>query len=330
MVRFSLIGATGNVGRHALEQLVQKGVAPEHITLIASPRSQGTTVEREGYTWTVQEFSEAAVQDQEICLLATETDISRQYVPRLLESTSAFVLDSSSAYRLDCNVPLMVEPLNGEKITLSKRLYAHANCVAGPVSMILFPLRALGLRTVHVCTYQSAAGAGLRAMEELQDHTQAFFQNRPVQPVHFPHPIAFNAMPHIGELGENGPTSEEDKIVREVQKILQYTFSIFATAVRIPTLRGHGISTWIQLQEDVSPAVFAAKLREAPGLHLLEAEAIPTPQSVIGEDRVVLGRVYKAAPYHFHVWSCSDNLLRGAATDLVETALRLGDLLKKG
>ncbi len=336
-MKYTIVGATGNVGRCALEGLVKRGVPPEAITLIASSRSKGTPVFLGEHTWVVKDFEEKEWEHDEVCLFTTEDDVSKKYIPQLLQEGKVFLLDSSSAYRTDPQVPLIVPPLNASRITLEQKLYAHGNCIAVPLSMVLSPLLSFSIRAIHVATYQSASGAGHQAMKELCHDTAVFLTEEhvavasgqfPYSPS-FPHTPAFNAIPLVGSLGVSGITSEEQKVCQEVQKILEYPLALFVTSVRVPTLQGHGISVWIQVQKDMSLEEFHSALKKGYGLCFWEKDGVPTPAEILGSDMVWLGRIHKAAPYHFHVWATTDNLRRGAATDIVESAMYLSHLLER-
>jgi len=319
--KIAVIGATGNVGRKAVEQLLNKlHFPPEQIELYASPLSEGKLVIMAGREFTVHSAEECHFKHVQICLLATDNEISARYIPQALEN-NVFVIDSSSLHRLDADVPLIVAPVNRELVSVDKHhLYAIANCVASPISVVLASLhRTFPLRRVNIVTYQSASGAGKGPMDELKAETINLLEIKPYQRNHFPRQIAFNVIPMIGELREDGYTSEEFKIMMEINKIVGGDFVVTASCVRVPVMIGHSMSLAIEFQKQYDLEQVKNLLANAPGISF-DAESYTTPVEAVDTDNVHTGRIHRdiSVPFGLHLWLCSDNLRRGAATDAVE------------
>jgi aspartate-semialdehyde dehydrogenase len=320
--RIAIVGASGNVGRRLIAQLLTQPWAKEaELTLLASPKSAGQLLMIDGKTFTLQALSEEALQHQDLVLFCTETDVSSQWVPVALK-TGAYVIDSSSHYRLDKDVPLIIPPVNIHKVTQNQKLYAHANCLASPISTVIAPLhKALGVKYLNVATYQSTSGAGKAAMDECFSQTEAVVTNKTFQPSVFKRQIAFNVIPQVGSIAADGSTSEEYKIIHEVQKVVEAKFPISAMAVRVPVMIGHSIAMTVSF--DKAPTIAAVQdiLTFAKSVTVSKND-YETPAEVVGQDNVFVGRMRldTALPNGLQLWLCSDNLRRGAATDAIEIA----------
>lgn len=319
-VRIAIVGASGNVGRRLIAQLLtQPWAQAAQLTLLASPKSAGQSLNIDGKTFTLQALSEQALQNQDIVLFCTETDVSSQWVPVALKA-GAYVIDSSSHYRLDKDVPLIIPPVNIHHVTKNQKLYAHANCLASPIATVIAPLhRALGVKYLNVATYQSTSGAGKAAMDECFSQTEAAITHKPFQPAVFKRQIAFNVIPQVGSIAEDGTTSEEYKIIHEVQKVVEASFPISAMAVRVPVMIGHSIAMTVSF--DRTPTLNSVRdvLKSAKSI-TLSGNDYATPAEVVGQDDVFVGRMRldPALPNGLQLWLCSDNLRRGAATDALE------------
>ncbi len=320
--RIAIVGASGNVGRRLISQLFTQSWAQSAVlTAIASEQSAGLTLKVDDREFTLQKLSEASLANQQIVLFCTEADVSSQWVPVALR-LGAYVIDSSSHYRLEKDVPLIIPPVNIHQVTAKQKLYAHANCLASPISTVMAPLhRALGINYLNVTTYQSTSGAGKAAMDECALQTQAVLSGEKAVPRVFKRQIAMNVIPQVGSIAENGVTSEEYKIIHEVQKVLEADFPISATAVRVPVIIGHSIVMTVSFDkkpmiEDVRDIL--SKSRSVT----LSGNDYATPVEVVGQDNVFVGRIRLDAALSngLQMWSCSDNLRRGAATDAIEIA----------
>lgn len=320
-ITIALVGATGNVGRKVASQLLQRDlVDPSRLSLFSSPRSQGTVLTFDSHALTVDSTENIDFSRYSLCIFNTDEDISELYIPRALEA-GCYVVDSSSHYRLDQGVPLIIPPVNGHDIHRSQsKIYAHANCLASPIATVVSPLHThRPVSRIHAVTYQSTSGAGKRSCDECWDETKAVMNNTPFQRKHFSRQIAFNIIPQVGKMSEGGMTSEEFKIIHEVKKVVDQNLRIAATAVRVPVMIGHSIALSIEFQYPTSLEDVATILGSAPSVTYLGADYI-TPVEVVGSDDVWVCRVRKdpSLDHGIHLWLCSDNLRRGAATDCVE------------
>lgn len=317
----ALIGATGNVGRTVACQLLQRSlVHPAHLSLFSSPRSRGVVLTFDHCEFIVESIENIDFSKYNLCIFNTEEDVSELYVPRALEA-GCYVVDSSSRYRLDHGVPLIVPPVNGADIGHSpSKLYAHANCLASPIATVLAPLHKAHLvKRISAVTYQSTSGAGKRSCDECWHETKAVIENTPFQREQFNRQIAFNIIPQVGQMVQEGMTSEELKIIREVKKVVDPEIRIAATAVRVPVMVGHSIALSIEFQKETSLEEVANVLNNAPFVRYLGIDYM-TPVEVVGSDYVWVGRARKdpSVDHGILLWVCSDNLRRGAATDCVE------------
>ena len=326
--QIAIIGATGNVGRIIVEQLLSQGIPASSLSLVASEKSSGQAIEISGTSFVIKNIQASSWKKSNIFLLATKNEVSKIHVPELLK-TGGFVLDASSAYRLKKDVPLIVYPINGHLVKPHQRFYTHSNCIASPLSLILSPLESLDIKHLHVATYQSISGAGARAMAQFMNHTHLYLElegREILQSTYFPRPMGLNVIPEIGEFLENESTGEEHKIVQEIQKILEIPIPVFVTSVRVPVLRGHSFSIWAECAQAVTQKKISTLLSNAPCISVSsQAHTYKTPLEIIGQDNVFVGRIRTPTPNIFQMWACSDNLRRGAATDITETTLRIFD-----
>ena len=299
----------------------------QQLTLFASPRSAGQCMEMEGECFPIYDAEKADFSPYTLCIFNTECTISKKLIPCALEA-GAYVIDSSSAYRLDAEVPLIVPPVNGSSINLACKLYAHANCIVSPLATVLAPLHTHNpIRRVNVTTYQSTSGAGKLAADQCWEETRALMRGETVQRGHFQRQIGFNVIPQIGEFLDDGMSSEEYKIIHEVKKVVDSEIAITATAVRVPVMIGHAMALSLELSTFFTIGKVIRILEEAPFVRV-QKEGYLTPAEVVGSDQVFVGRVRRdsSTARAVHLWLCSDNLRRGAATDSVEIA---EELIKK-
>lgn len=322
MKKIALFGATGNVGRSIALSLLNRGIVkPEELALYASPSSHGKTIEFGGHSFTIQS-ADSCQFEEKLCLFATDSDISRTYVPQALKKGS-YVIDSSSAFRMQPDVPLIVAPVNGSQIQPHTiKMYSCPNCIASPISIVLAPLQKVyGIQRIAATTYQSTSGAGKAPMEELIEETESTLNKTPFTRRHFKRQIAFNVIPQIDAIQEDGYTKEEAKIIQEVKKILNEEIDVTATSVRVPVLIGHSVALSLQLKKEFRIEEIVQLLKKSPHIALSD-QHFATPAEIEGSDLVHVGRIRRDPTLHngLHLWLCSDNLRRGASTDSIEAA----------
>lgn len=315
-----VVGATGNVGRKIVELLLQRNiVAPENLICLASKKSAGETLHAGQHQFVIQRADDFNFDAENIYLFATESDISKRYIDKIT-APDAIIIDSSSLFRLDSDVPLIVAPVNKHLVSLKKtRRYAIANCVASPVSIVLAPLHAAySIKSAHIATYQSVSGAGKQAMDELYSTTKDSLEGENYPCKEFLRQIAFNVIPQIGSIRPDGFTQEEFKIMTEIQKILAADFPICASSTRVPVFIGHSCLITLDFDNPYELNDVREHLRKTPGIVL--NDDYTTPVEATGKDDVFVGRIKRdpAATNGLVLWTCSDNLRRGAAVDAVE------------
>lgn len=320
----AILGATGAVGRTMLEVLEERNFPVDQLTLLASERSAGTTLEWRGKQYTVQAPVEGSFRGVDVALFSAGGSRSLEWGPRAA-AEGAIVVDNSSAWRMDPQVPLVVPEVNpGAAKDRPKGIIANPNCSTIQVVVALQPLHeAAGLRRVVVTTFQSVSGAGEKGKEALARELSG--GGREGSP--FTRPIAANAIPQIGPFDEQGWSEEEKKMIQEPRKIMGIPDLVVApTCVRVPVEIGHSTQLMVELDRDVSQAEGVEILRSGEGLIVTDkAEDFPTPLEVAGRDEVFVGRVRKDPhlPNVLHLWVVADNLRKGAATNAVQIAERL-------
>jgi aspartate-semialdehyde dehydrogenase len=320
-IKIAVIGGSGNVGRKATEQLLTRlHINPKCIDLYASPDSAGKLLIIASREFIIRSTEDCNFKSVKIALFGTDAEVSSRYVPRALEA-GAFVIDSSSLYRLDAKIPLVVPPVNKNMIDVHKHnLYAIANCIASPVSIVLAALHRLyPIRRISIVSFQSTSGAGKLAMDELKEETSSILSGQEYNRRFFPRQIAFNIIPMIGELLEDGYTQEEIKIITEIRKITSADFAITASCVRVPVLVGHSVSLGIEFENQFDIEKVKQLLSQTPDISFTDKD-YATPIEVVDSDKVYVGRIRRdiSVSNGLQLWLCSDNLRRGAATDAVE------------
>jgi len=326
--RVSVVGATGLVGRKILEKLEQRRFPVGEVRLFASERTAGTTMEVFGDTVRVEKLTrEAFLANTDIALASAGQDVS-MLLREWTRGSNTVVVDNSSAFRMDPEVPLVVPEINPEDAFRHSGYIANPNCSTIQLVIVLKPiLDRFGLRRVIVSTYQSVSGAGQKGIDELSSQSISLFNQIRVESKVFPRQIAFNAIPQIGKFLDNGYTEEEMKVTNETRKILGLPgLGVSCTAVRVPTFACHSES--VTVETDASPSV--SELREAlagfPGLRVMDdpGEAVyPVPIDGVEEDDVLVGRIRKdvsAGENAFNLWIVADNILKGAALNAVQIA----------
>ena len=322
----AILGATGAVGQELLTLLEERSFPLKQLRLLASPRSAGQTVVFKGQSLTVEPVSAAALAGVDVVLASAGGSVSRQWAPVAVEQ-GAVVIDNSSAFRMDPAVPLVVPEVNPQAALTHQGIIANPNCTAILLTLALAPLAALRpLRRVVVSTYQSASGAGARAMEELRQLSRTVLDGGEARSEVLPHSLAFNLFLHNSPLQANGYCEEELKMLNETRKIMQLPeLSLSATCVRVPVLRAHSEAVNIEFEAPLSVAEARAALAQAPGVELIEdfqSNRFPMPTDVTGRDPVAVGRIRQdlSHPQALELWLCGDQIRKGAALNAVQIA----------
>jgi len=325
-LRVGVLGATGAVGREMVDVLHRRSVPVAEVRLLASGRSAGREIETPYGTKTVVEFSLEKVADLDVVLMAVSGDFAKAHA-KAIAAAGPVVIDNSSAFRYDPDIPLIVPAVNAGAIGNAK-LIANPNCTTAIALMALAPLHAaFGLKRVIVSTYQATSGAGAEGMAELEEQTLNLLSGKPVEAKVFRHPIPFNVIPHIDVFQDNGYTKEEMKVTWETRKIMGLPdLLVSCTAVRIPTHRAHSEAITIETERPVSVELAREAIAAFPGAKLVDdpANAVyPMPLTASGRFDVEVGRI-RANPvfgaFGLDVFVSGDQLLRGAALNAVEIA----------
>ncbi|WP_436837084.1 aspartate-semialdehyde dehydrogenase [Planococcus shixiaomingii] len=329
----AIMGATGAVGQQMKEQLEKRNFPVRNIVFLASSRSAGQEITFKGETYTVQEAVPESFEGIDIALFSAGGSISEKFAPEAVKR-GAVVIDNTSAFRMDKEVPLVVPEVNKADLRLHKGIIANPNCSTIQMVCALQPLKEqYGLSKVIVSTYQAVSGAGVNAINELKKQSADFDNAKhaeasvlPVKSADRHYPIAFNAIPQIDQFTDNGYTYEEMKMINETKKIMHdETLSVAATCVRLPVVTGHSESLYVEL--DGAPTVEEVRqaIANAPGVELMDDpsnQVYPMPLMAAGLDEVFVGRIRADLdnPRGFHLWVVSDNLVKGAALNSVQIA----------
>ncbi len=327
-LKVALVGATGAVGGEFLRVLEKSALPIDELKVLASERSAGKELTFNDSELIVAELDEDAFEKVDIAFFTAGADVSREYAPAAAEQ-GALVIDNSSAFRMEKDVPLIVPEVNGEILSSrpARGIIANPNCATIQLVMVLAPLhKKFRIKRVVVTTFQSVSGAGRRAMEELSSQVTALFNYRETKVEVFPHRIAFNCLPHIGDFSPDGFTAEEKKIVNETIKILSHPdLKITATAVRVPVFVGHCEAVNIETELPVSPVEARDVLAKSPGVAVVDdpSESLyPLPSEAATRDEVFVGRIRKdpSIEHGLDLWIAADNLRKGAALNAVQIA----------
>ena len=327
MVRIAVMGATGAVGREMLKTLEQRALPYSSVKLLASERSAGTQLLFDGRLHEVQLLTENSFSDVDIVLASAGGSVSQKFAP-VAAKAGAVVIDNTSAFRMDPEVPLVVPEVNPDAARRHKGIIANPNCSTIQMVVALGPLhREATIKRVIVSTYQATSGAGAAAMEEMEEQTEALIHGAPVpEPAKFAHRIAFNVLPHIDVFLDNGYTKEEIKMVKETCKILEDdSVKVTATCVRVPVFRGHSESINIETEKKLTPQRAREILAAAPGIKIVDDpanNAYPLPIYAEGLDDTYVGRIREdeTIANGLNFWCVSDNLRKGAALNAVQIA----------
>ncbi|WPU57259.1 aspartate-semialdehyde dehydrogenase [Stenotrophomonas acidaminiphila] len=324
----AVVGATGAVGQTMLAILAERGFPVGTLSLLASERSAGQQVEFNGGKVTIQDLATFDPTGVEIALFSAGGGISREYAPKFA-AAGAVVIDNSSCFRYDDDVPLVVSEVNPEAAKNRPRgIIANPNCSTMQLMPVLAPIhREYGIERINVATYQSVSGAGQTGMEELGKQTAQLLGFQEIEPAKFPVQIAFNLIPHIDEFLDNGFTKEEMKLVWETRKILgDDSIQVNPTAVRVPVFYGHSEAVNIETRRKISVEQARELLAAAPGVKVVDerrAGGYPTPVThASGTDPVYVGRIREdlSHPRGLNMWVVADNIRKGAALNAVQLA----------
>jgi len=338
--RVVVVGATGNVGREMLNILAEREFPIDELAAVASSRSQGTEIEfgETGKMLKVQNVEHFDFTGWDIALFAAGSGPTAIYAPKAA-SQGCVVIDNSSLYRMDPDVPLVVPEVNPDAIDgyKARNIIANPNCSTAQMVVTLKPLHDKAkIKRVVVATYQSVSGAGKDGMDELFEQSRAIFVGDSVQPRKFTKQIAFNVIPHIDSFLDDGSTKEEWKMVAETKKILDPKIKLTATCVRVPVFVGHSEAINIEFEDEISAKEAQDILREAPGVMLVDKRedgGYITPIECVGDFATYVSRVREdpTVDSGLSLWCVSDNLRKGAALNAVQIAELLGRRhLKKG
>ena len=334
-----VVGATGNVGREMLNILAERQFPVAKITALASRRSLGTEVSFGDETLTTKDLDSFDFTGWDIALFAIGSDATKKYAP-VAAAAGCVVIDNSSLYRYDPDVPLVVPEVNADAVLgyAKKNIIANPNCSTAQMVVALKPLHDRAkIKRVVVSTYQSVSGAGKSGMDELWDQTKAIYNpTSDVKPETFQKQIAFNVIPHIDVFMEDGSTKEEWKMVAETKKIVEPSIKVTATCVRVPVFVGHSEAINIEFEEFLDEDEARDILREAPGIMVIdkrESGGYVTPIEAVGDFATFISRIRQDSTLDngLNLWCVSDNLRKGAALNAVQIAETLGQrVLKKG
>ncbi|RUM96263.1 aspartate-semialdehyde dehydrogenase [Pseudaminobacter arsenicus] len=325
--KVAIAGATGNVGREMLNILEERGFPADEVVPLASRRSQGTEVSFGDKTLKVRALDTYDFSDTDICLMSAGGNISKEWSPKIGKQ-GCVVIDNSSAWRYDAEVPLIVPEVNPDAIAgfSKKNIIANPNCSTAQLVVALKPLHDKAkIKRVVVSTYQSVSGAGKEGMDELFTQTRAVFVADPVEAKKFTKRIAFNVIPHIDVFMEDGYTKEEWKMVAETKKMLDPKIRLTATAVRVPVFIGHSEAVNIEFETPITADEAREILRDAPGCLVVDSRedgGYVTPIDSAGEDATYISRIREDATVEngLAMWVVSDNLRKGAALNTVQIA----------
>jgi len=325
--KIAIVGATGNVGREMLNILEERGFPADEVVALASRRSLGTEVSFGDKTLKVRDLATYDFSDTDICLMSAGGNVSKEWSPKIGRQ-GCVVIDNSSAWRYDQDVPLIVPEVNPDAIErfTRKNIIANPNCSTAQLVVALKPLHDHAtIKRIVVSTYQSVSGAGKEGMDELFQQTRAVFVADPISNKKFTKRIAFNVIPHIDVFMDDGSTKEEWKMVAETKKMLDSKIKLTATCVRVPVFIGHSEAVNIEFENPITADEARDILREAPGCLVIDKRedgGYITPLESAGEDATYISRIREDSTLDnaLNLWIVSDNLRKGAALNTIQIA----------
>lgn len=331
-----VVGATGLVGREMVRMLEKQNFPVANLRLFASERSRGKTLKFKGKEIVVEQLTPSSFKVSssgekpslqarlDIALFSAGGSISKEYAP-LAAQEGVFVIDNSSAWRMDPEVPLVVPEVNSHTLSKDKKIIANPNCSTIQMVVVLAPLhRKARIKRIVVSTYQAVSGAGQKAVVELEEQVSAIASGKKVKPMVFPHQIAYNCIPQIDVFLENGYTKEEMKMVNETKKIIEDdSIAITATCVRVPVFRGHSEAVNIETERKITPQEAREILKKIEGVVVVDDISklkYPLPTKAADSDEIFVGRIREdqSISNGLNMWIVSDNLLKGAALNAVQ------------
>jgi len=326
LVNVAILGATGAVGAELLQLLEERDFPLNNLKLLASPRSAGKTLTFKGQPITVEAVSPEAFEGIDIVLASAGGSTSKKWAKAIVEA-GAVMIDNSSAFRMDPDVPLVVPEINPAAAQQHQGIIANPNCTTILMGVAIYPLHQVQpIQRIVVSTYQSASGAGARAMEEVKQQTQAILAGEEPPTESFPYPLAFNLFPHNTPIDDAGYCQEEMKMVNETRKIFGTPdLRISATCVRVPVLRAHSEAVNLEFAQPFEPAQAKDILTTAPGVTVVEDwenNYFPMPMDATGKDPVLVGRIRRdiSQDNGLELWLCGDQIRKGAALNAVQIA----------
>lgn len=324
--RVAILGATGAVGSELLSLLAERQFPLTDLKLLASPRSAGQRISFQGTPLTVEAVEKDSFKDVDLVLASAGGATSQTWAPHAVEA-GAVVVDNSSAFRMAPDVPLIVPEVNPTAIAAHRGIIANPNCTTILMNLAVWPLHQIQpVKRIIAATYQSASGAGARAMAEVKAQAQAILNNQAPPTEIFPYPLAFNLFPHNSDLNAQGYCTEEMKMVNETRKIFgEPELQITATCIRVPVLRAHSEAINLEFEQPFDLEQARSILAQAPGLKLVEdwqANYFPMPIDASGQDPVLVGRIRQdiSHPNSLELWLSGDQIRKGAALNAVQIA----------
>ena len=325
-IKVAIVGATGAVGRVFLELLADQDYPADFVRLCASKRSEGRTLYLGGVPITVELPTPRLFGEVDVAFIAASSEVSKELAPIAVRE-GALVVDDSSAFRMEPDVPLVVPEVNGDDLEHHRGIVSIPNCSTTPLVMVLRPLSDLApITRVTAATYQSVSGTGGGAMDELETQSGQVLSGRTVEPETYPHQIAFNALPQVETFTDTGYTTEEMKMLHESRKILHMPeLAVSATCVRVPVMVGHSEAVHVEFADRISPAEVREALAAFPGVEVVDdpqSNLYPMPIDAAGRDEVFVGRIRQdlSHPNGIAMWVVSDNLRKGAALNSMQIA----------
>lgn len=325
----AVVGATGAVGNEMINVLEERNFPVERLRLFASERSEGKTLQFKGNDVPVETLNNDCFKGIDIALFSAGGERSKTWAP-IAAGSGCVVIDNSSQWRMDTDVPLVVPEVNAHDLKWHKGIIANPNCSTIQMVVVLKPIHDIArIKRVVVTTFQSVSGTGKKAMDELLEQTKDILNFREVKCNVYPHQIAFNVLPHIDKFMENGYTKEEIKMSNETKKIMgDNSIRVTATTVRVPVFRGHSESLNIETEKKITPNELRSVLSNAPGVIVFDApekNIYPLPINAAGRDEVYVGRIREDESIEngINMWIAADNLRKGAALNAVQIAEEL-------
>ncbi len=324
----AVAGATGAVGNEMVSILQERNFPVDQLKLLASPRGAGTKMEFKGKEYTVEVLNENSFTGIDIGLFSAGGSVSEKFAP-IAGKAGCVVIDNTSAFRMDPQVPLVVPEVNAHAIAQypKKNIISNPNCSTIQMVVALKPIHDVArIKRVVVSTYQAVSGTGKRAIKELESQVLAIYDNKEIEKSVYPHQIAFNCLPHIDVFFENGYTKEEIKMVNETKKIMEdNSIQVTATTVRVPVFYGHSESVNIETEKKITPAEVREILSKAPGVVVVDNPKkfeYPLAIHAAGKDETFVGRIREdeSIPNGINMWVVSDNIRKGAALNAIQIA----------